>query len=291
MDLNILKYQAFIKTVEYGSFTKASEILNYSQSGISRMINDLENEWSLTLLERNKKGVKLTSDGTKILPFAKTLCADFERLQREIHDIHGLRSGMIRIGTFSSVATYWLPEIISAFKKDFPEIEYELLLGDYTEIQTWISEGRVDCGFLKLPTNPAFETTLLEKDDLVAVLPKDHPLTKSKKVSLSSLTEYPFLLLEKGEKAEVSELFQKYKLTPNTQFTTWDDYSIMSMVEKNLGVSILPRLILKRTAFDFDIRELDVPAYREIVFALRDKKTASIAVKKFMEYLVYRDAK
>ncbi len=53
MDMNILKYMAFIKTVEYGSFTKAADILNYSQSGVSRMINDLEKEWSVTLLERN----------------------------------------------------------------------------------------------------------------------------------------------------------------------------------------------------------------------------------------------
>ena len=63
MDMNIQKYLAFIKTVEYGSFTKAAEILHYSQSGISRMINDLEKEWKVVLLERSKAGVKLTSDG------------------------------------------------------------------------------------------------------------------------------------------------------------------------------------------------------------------------------------
>ena len=61
MDLNVLKYMAFIKTVETGSFTKAAEKLNYSQSGVSRMIHDLEKEWNLTLLERNRSGVKLTS--------------------------------------------------------------------------------------------------------------------------------------------------------------------------------------------------------------------------------------
>ena len=65
MDMNIQKYMAFIKTVERGSFTKAAEILNYSQSGISRMIGDLEKEWKVSLLERNRTGVKLTSDGTK----------------------------------------------------------------------------------------------------------------------------------------------------------------------------------------------------------------------------------
>ena len=69
MESNLQKYQAFLKTVEYGSFTKAAELLNYSQSGISRMISDIEKEWNLTLLERGKAGVFLTSQGEKLLPF------------------------------------------------------------------------------------------------------------------------------------------------------------------------------------------------------------------------------
>lgn len=152
MDMNIQKYMAFVKTVEYGSFTKAAEILNYSQSGISRMINDLEKEWKVVLLERGKSGVKLTSDGMKLLPYAKNVCMEYEKLQMEVDELNGLQSGLIRIGTFSSVATHWLPNIIKEFQKTYPGIDYELLLGDYTEIEEWISEGRVDCGFLRLPT-------------------------------------------------------------------------------------------------------------------------------------------
>lgn len=63
MDTNIQKYMAFVKTIEYGSFTKTAEILNYSQSGISRMISDLEKEWNISLLERSKSGVELTLEG------------------------------------------------------------------------------------------------------------------------------------------------------------------------------------------------------------------------------------
>ena len=66
MDTNIQKYMSFVKTVEYGSFTKAAEKLHYSQSGISRMIGDLEKEWKVVLLERGKSGIKLTSDGLKL---------------------------------------------------------------------------------------------------------------------------------------------------------------------------------------------------------------------------------
>lgn len=97
-----------------------------------------------------------------------------------------------------------------------------------------------------------------------------------------------FMLLEKGAKAEVSEIFERCGLTPKIHFTTWDDYAIMSMVESDLGISILPQLILKRVPYHIVAKELDVPAYRKIGLALREKKTASLAVKRFMEYLQYR---
>lgn len=288
MDMNILKYMAFIRTVEYGSFTKAAEMLNYSQSGISRMIHDLEQEWKVVLLERSRAGVRLTSDGMKLLPHAKSLCTEYQKLQMEVDELNGLQSGLIRIGTFSSVATHWLPNIIREFQKDYPNIDYELLLGDYTEIEEWIADGRVDCGFLRLPTHLDFETIFLEQDALMVILPEDHPLAGCERFPVAALCDDPFMLLEKGAKAEVSEIFERCNLTPQVHFTTWDDYAIMSMVESGLGISILPQLILKRVPYHIVAKELDVPAYRNIGLALRDKKTASLAVKRFLEYLSFR---
>lgn len=288
MDMNIQKHMAFVKTVEYGSFTKAAEILNYSQSGISRMINDLEKDWKVTLLKRGKAGVRLTSDGMRLLPYAKNVCAEYEKLLAQVDEINGLQSGLIRIGTFSSVATHWIPNIIKAFQKDYPKIDYELLLGDYTEIEEWILTGRVDCGFLSLPTHSELETIFLEQDDLLAILPENHPLSELEKVPVDALCREPFMLLEKGAKAEISEIFERCNLTPNVHFTTWDDYAIMSMVESGLGISILPRLILKRVPYKIVAKELEVPAYRKIGVALRSRKTASLAVKKFLDYLEYR---
>ncbi len=288
MDMNLQKYLAFAKTVEQGSFTKAAERLHYSQSAISRMIADLEKEWNAALLERGKDGVRLTSDGLLLLPYAQELCAAFERLQMQADALGGLQSGIIRIGTFSSVATHWLPNIIKAFQRDYPGIDYELLLGDYTEIEQWIHTGRVDCGFVRLPTHPDFETIFLEEDALLAILPEDHRLRDLEKFPVSALCDEPFMLLEKGAKAEISEIFEQNGLTPNVKFTTWDDYAVMSMVESGLGIAILPQLILRRVPYKIIAKELDAPAYRRIGLALRDRKTASLAVKRFIEYLQYR---
>jgi DNA-binding transcriptional LysR family regulator len=289
VDAGILKYQAFLRTVECGSFTRAAEVLHYSQSGVSRMIGDLEREWNVTLLERSRAGVYLTSEGTRLLPRVRSVCAEYEKLQMEADELSGLQTGLIRIGTFSSVATHWLPNIIQAFQRDYPNIEYELLLGDYTEIEAWVLEGRVDCGFLRLPTDPALETIFLEQDRLLAILPENHRLAGCGRFPVTALCGDPFLLLEKGARADVSEIFERNGLTPDVRFTTWDDYAVMSMVEKGLGISILPELILRRVPYRIVAKELDVLAYRSIGLALRDKKTASLAVRRFLEYLPCRN--
>lgn len=163
-------------------------------------------------------------------------------------------------------------------------------MGDYGEIEEWLSEGRIECGFLRLPTRKSFETIFLEKDELVAVLPKNHRLTKKEKLIPADLQDEAFMLLEHGGKTEVSEFLEQNKVMPDIRFTTWDDYAIMSMVESGLGIGILPRLILKRIPYDVEIRSFKKPYYREIALAMRSRITTSTAVKRFVQYLEYRNA-
>jgi len=288
MDMNIQKYLAFIKTIEYGSFTKAAEMLSYSQSGISRMINDLEKEWNVSLLERGRGGVRLTSEGTRLLPAIRKVCAEYQALQTQIDDMNGLKSGLIRIGVFSSAATHWAPNIIREFRKDYPDIDYELLMGDYVEIEQWILEGRVDCGFTRLPAAPGLETVFLENDRLLAVLPEDHPLAGCDRFPVAKIPDWPFLLLKKEGQDEAAEVFEKNSITPDVHFTTWNDYAIMSMVESGMGISILPELILRRIPYHIVIKELDVPASRGLCMAMRAQGTAPLAVREFIKYLKYR---
>lgn len=289
MDSNLQKYQALLKTVECGSFTKAAEVLGYTQSSISKMIADLEEEWHVTLLERSRGGVQITSDGLALLPYAQSLVNDYRLLQERVSDLNGLQQGLIRIGIFSSVATHWMPRIIQAFQRDYPGIQYELLLGDYAEIEGWIAGGRVECGFLRLPTKSDFETISLEKDELMLILPKGHPLAAKERVSPSDLTDEPFMLLEHGGKTEVSEFLEQHQVKPSVRFTTWDDYAILSMVESGLGIGILPRLILQRIPYQVEIRSFTEPYYREIGLAFPGRKTVSTVTRRFVEYLKYRD--
>ena len=174
------------------------------------------------------------------------------------------------------------------FQKKYPNIDYELLMGNYEEIENWILEGRVDCGFTRIPANEKLDIFPIEKDELRVMLLEDHPLAAYEKIPVQELASYPFLLLEKDNNKVVSEIFEENALEPHIHVTTWDDYAIMSMVERGFGISILPELILKRTPYKIVSKSLENPVYREIGLAVREHKTASLAVKCFIEYLGYR---
>ena len=192
MDNPLLKYLAFVKTVEKGSFTRAAQELDYAQSSISKMVADLEKEWDMTLLERSKSGVCLTSAGEQIMPFLRKVLNDYREMEEQIYRMNGIETGIVRIGTFSSVAINWLPNIFAQLQQDYPGIEYEMLMGDYKEVEQWIDEGRVDCGFLRLPTLPKFDTILLKHDEYKVVLPIKHPLAEKEIIDIEDLNNVPF---------------------------------------------------------------------------------------------------
>ncbi len=288
MDNPLLKYLAFVKTVERGSFTGAARELDYAQSSISKMVADLENEWGMTLLERSKTGVCLTSAGEQVLPFLRKVLNDHQELEGQICRMNGIETGVVRIGTFASVAIHWLPNIFAALQRDYPGIEYEILIGDYDEVEQWLKEGRVDCGFLRLPTLPQLDTILLKQDEYKLVLPTGHPLAEQETVAIEDLNGLPFLLLEHGGKTEVSELLEHFHVQPDIRFTTWEDFAIMAMVERGMGTSILPDMILQRISYRLAIRSLQKPYYRAIGLAIKNQKHSTPAVKKFIEYLPFR---
>lgn len=239
----------------------------------------------MTLLERSKSGVCLTSAGEQVMPFLRKVLNDHQELVGQIDRMNGMETGVVRIGTFASVAINWLPNIFAVLQKDYPGIEYEMLLGDYDEVEHWIDEGRVDCGFLRLPTLPKFDTLLLKQDEYKAVLPMGHPLAAKETVAVEELDGLPFLLLEHGGKTEVSDLLERTHVQPDVRFTTWEDFAIMAMVEKGLGVSILPDLILQRIPYRIEVRPLQQPYYRPIVLAMKQQAHLTPAVQKFIEYL------
>ena len=290
MDSVLIKYRAFLTAARLGSFTRAGEALGYSQSGISRMIADLERDWNVKLLERDRGGVRLTSEGHELAPAVQAVCDEHGRLQARIDSMSGLETGLIRIGTVTSVATHWLPSIVKRFRADYPNIDYEITTRGYSEVERMIAEGQVDCGFVRLPTRPNFDTIYLGRDELKVVMAADHPMATADRFPIRALNDYPFMTVDKQGDSDIAAVLEKYDVRIQSSMTTWDDYAVFAMVEKGLGISVQPALLLQRLPFDIVAKSFDEPQFRELALAMRNRNTIPLATKRFIDYLGYRNA-
>ncbi|MRN55169.1 LysR family transcriptional regulator [Paenibacillus monticola] len=283
--MSINKYEVFLKVVELGSLTKAAEVLGFTQSGISHTISSLESEFGFSLLVRNRSGVKLTINGEQVLQPIREILKWNEQLKQTVADIHGLEIGTITIGTFTSVSVHWLPGMIKQFQIEYPHIEFKLLEGSYLEIEQWIEGGVIDCGFISLPTREKFEIFPLKKDRMLGIVSLEHPLSREPFLSLAQMADEDFIVQKAGSDYDIRRVLDKAGIKPKIKFSAGDDYAIMAMVEKGLGISILPELVLKRQNHHITALELEDRSFRSLGIAVNSMKYASPATKRFLKHV------
>lgn len=279
------RYIALQKIIELGSFTKAAQALGYTQSSISQMIASLENELSMKLLRRSRTGVRLTPEGMELYPFIERTILQYRAMQERANEIKGLETGILRVGTISSITCHWMPMLIREFQKLYPNVRFLFHQGDYSSIQEWIKTGAVDFGFVTPPAATELETIPVKKGEMLAILPVSHPLASQSSIRLQDIADDPFILLEEGHYSEPVNAFHAAGLEPNIKYTVHDDYAIMTMVEAGLGVSILAELMLRRTGFDIVRLPVDPPIYRHLAIAYKERDSLPIASKYFIDYL------
>lgn len=279
------KYDVFLKIIELNSLSKAANYCSYSQSAVSQMVQSIEKDLSIKLLNRNNTGVWLTSEGKQLIPYIKKLSDSYQKLNEKSNDLINVHSGLIRIGTFSSVSCHILVPILKLFKYKYPYIRFELFQGDYKKIEEWINNEEVDFGFVTAPTKTNFHFIPVKKDKMVAILPKNHDLAKENTIPLSLFEKEPVILLEEGTKREVLKHFKTHNIEPRIEYLTEDDYTILSMVENHLGISILGELVINKTNYNIITKETNPPFFRDIGIALKSKTKTSISTKKFIEFI------
>ncbi|WP_419880661.1 LysR family transcriptional regulator [Peribacillus sp. B-H-3] len=235
------KYEIFYQVVETGSLTKAGEFLKISQSAVSHAISSLEKELGFSLLIRNRGGISLTADGEKILIHIKEMMNSYHKLKQDAAEISGLETGSIKIGSFSSVTSHWYPGMLKKFTDQYPSIKVNLMEGNQQEICSWIADGIIDFGFVNLPPAGNFEVLNLKSEKLYLILPVTHNLTQTSEFPLSML-KGETLILKKSFRETVLKLLKKQRISPGFSYELEDEQAILAMVDKHLGVSILPEI-------------------------------------------------
>ncbi|MBF6610492.1 MAG: LysR family transcriptional regulator, partial [Chryseobacterium sp.] len=185
MTLN--RFEVFKTVVECGSLTKAGMILGLTQSGISHTMASLENELGFSLLNRGKSGISITENGEQMLKHMREILLLNEKMLQEAAAINGIETGTVRIGTFSSVASQWLPSIIKQFQDHHPGIDTKLCEGNYLALEQELVNGEIDCAFLNLPTVKSLDVVPIKKDKMLCIVSDQHPLCNADTISFKQL--------------------------------------------------------------------------------------------------------
>ena len=279
-------YEAFLKIIETGSFTAAAKQLGYTQSAVSQIVQALEYELDTQLVIRSRKGITLTPDGEQFLPYIKNICNAEHELHQKQREMKGLEKGIITIGAISSIACNVLPQMIKQFKQHYPAVQFEIRQGEYTDITNWILEGSVDFGFVNGQTNEQLTTHFLFDDPLLAVLSPKDALANATALPLSALTNVPFILIDEGESNDALTLFEAASLQADIHYIVEEDYAAMALIEQQLGVAIMPKLMLDRCPYDITTRPLSPQAKRTLHLAYKDVKILPIASRTFIKTIL-----
>ena len=278
--------RAFLAAAETGSFSKAAEALSYTPSGVNQLVTALEKELGFPVFRRNTKGVTLTENGELLLPTVREFLRQEDRIFELSAEMNGLLIGTVTIAAYSSIATHWLPSVIRAFQQDYPQIRIKLMEGIWQEVAKWLDDRAADIGFLSYQEGMPYDFIPLAEDPMLAVLPRNHPLAEAEVYPLENCKYDRFIMPALGCDDDIEALFLQNGIEPNVQFTTLESFSVMSMVEQGLGMSIMNQLITEKRICDIAMLPLNPPSYCTLGVAMNSKADVSPAVKMFLKYAV-----
>lgn len=277
-----LNTTVFLKVVETGSFKKAADSLGYTQAGISYIINAMEEEFGLVLFHREYGGVRLTSEGRKLVHIIRQIADREHYLQETINDIRELRSGKVRVSTFNSVYIHWLPGIIRKFRDQYPKIDVEIVsCEEDKENEELINDRQVDCGFIARKPGIDMDWFELMEESLMAVVPADHPLAYEKAFPLAKAGDYPYIMMTYDKPDFLDQVFPK-GIVPKVAITVDNDYAALNMVSCGLGFCVFPQLLLNDISYPVRCLQFDPPIHRTVSIATRSMDTCTGAAKEFI---------
>jgi DNA-binding transcriptional LysR family regulator len=279
----LLQLELLLALTDSDGIAGAGAKLGMSPSATSHALRALEIALGTGLVDRNASGVVLTYTGEQVLPHVRDVFASLQLVQATALAGAELKTGLLRLGSFGASATIRvLPPLLERFKARYPGVD--VLVTEKPDEQTSrdLIERRLELAAVTLP-KPDFDTQTLAIDELVAVLPADHPLAKLETVPLNEMTVDPFILTRAGSQALVSKLFSRHGLQPRVTYELLQLMSILELVAKGKGVSILAKLALPDRYNGTVFRPLSPGTSRRIGLACLNESRLSPVARAFWQ--------
>ncbi|MEY9975613.1 LysR family transcriptional regulator [Lysinibacillus sp. RC79] len=256
MELRQLRY--FVEVAEREHISEAAEHLHVAQSAISRQIANLENELGTPLFERVGRNVKLTPIGKIFLEHTITALKAFDFAAKQVEEYLNPAKGTIKIGFPTSLASYVLPTVISAFKREYPDLQFQLRQGSYRFLIDAVKNRELNLAFLGPlpPKDESIHSTILFTENIAALLPAKHPLAKRESIQLADLRNDLFVLFPDGYILHkvAMDACRAAGFSPNVISEGEDLDALKGLVAAGIGVSLLPESSLYDSAARFTVK-------------------------------------
>ena len=278
------KLEALLMAVDLGSFTKAAEVLGYTQSGLTHMMNSLEKEVGFTLLERGRSGVRLTEEGERIAPAMREFLQANARLDSVIEQVASSRTEIIRVSAYASIAMHWLPGIIQRFREECPDVDVDIRMADHVDVPyELLAQGKMDAILVSPQDEGQYEWVHLADDPMFAVLPKDFDTQGMTAFPLAAFEARDFIMPSQGFDKDIMRIFNRIGVKPHILPTWVDDPTVISMVSHGLGVSMMTELTVRGRTDGVKLLPVEPASSRELGLAVRSLDAASDGLRHFID--------
>ena len=281
------KLEILMTAVDLGSFSRASEVVGYTQSGLTHLVNSLEREIGFPLIVRSHNGISLTEQGRDLMPDIRQFLQANASLENRIQGIREKQTETIRIAAYASIAMFWMPEILYRFRRICPNVDVDLRMVDHAlEPFELLQSGKTDVIFASRQKEPKCEWIPLYHELLYAILPKQYPLNGRKEFPLREFEGKDFLMPYGRFDIDVHAAFAKEGVRAKEQSVYVDDETVIRMVGKGLGISMMSELMIRGNTDDVLCIPVTPKSIRELGMGTEKGVELSESVRRLKECVV-----
>lgn len=288
MNLNQLYY--FVTLAHMEHYTRASKVLLITQPSLSHAISSLEQELGTYLFEKQGRNVILTKYGRIFLAYAEEALGILDAGIKKTKSMTSEQSGRIDIGYIFTQGSEFVPEVVKGFLDANPEkqIEFHFSNGVTGDVIKGIKEERYDVGFCsRVEGEEDLCFTPISQEELVAVVPLDHPLAEKEDVTLVEIAGYPqiFFSEKSGLRKVIDKMFRDIGIKPKIVYTVDEDSALAGLAAKGLGIGIVPNVSTVKGLKVMLLPIRDLKFCRYIYMVTMKNKYQSPIVRQFEKYL------
>ena len=275
------KLEILMTAADLGSFTKASEVVGYTQSGLTHMMDALEREVGFPLLQRSHSGIQLSEQGQMLMPAIREFLQANANLENRIREIASRRSEVIRVAAYASIAMHWMPELLYRFKRICPDISVDLRMVDHAlEPYELLEAGQTDLILASRHNYACCDWTPLYDDRMYAILPRDYPLNGRSEFPVEEFSGQDFLMPYGRFDMDVQAALEPLGVKLNAHISKVDDETVIRMVGRGLGVSMMTELMIRGRRDDVICVPVSPAARRELGMGTHVRRSPSEGVQK-----------